>query len=760
MDNRYGDFAEGGREYVITTPRTPRPWYNYFWNDEYISFTSQVGQGEGFAQDPMGRRIQLLADRALYLLDEETGDLWTAHALPLTKEISGYRCEHGLGYTTIRQSRQGVETSWRMFVPEGLRGEVWSLTVRNTRCTAACVKVFPYVRTALDGPFRPQGYFMATAHYDEVGEMILGRHCAEFSSSHEVCPFLAMSEPPDGFDCREFSFVGDYGDKLAPQALLENGGCTNSRAVCEKLCLALEKRLRLEPGQDVTVHMVAGVALSPEEAREAKRKALAPGAVAAAFDAARDTFLRQVDGVRIETPDTALDPLFNYWLKHQANMGSRWARVRHNGYRDMSSDCDCLAHVNPDLAWERIVRVLSYQYSNGYAPRTFLDGAIIDRNFSDNTVWPTFAVYTSVMESGRFDRLGQDVPFNDGSTASVYEHLRRALDWLWRFRGENGLIRIWGGDWNDCLERVGPQGKGTSVWLSQAWARANGQFADLARQLGRDADVHLAAERGEQMARTVNDVAWAGEYYLRAFTDAGQRIGAPECEEGRIFLNPQLWGIMSGTTPPDRAALAMAAVDRLLDTPLGSRISWPAYTRRLADIGHMSEKHAGVNENGGVYLHTCAWKIAADAMRKRHDKAAEELAKIIPGNNTWFDKQCEPYVACNCYFPEDADYLHGSSGQSWRTGAGGWIMKAVIHYLLGIQATPAGLRLDPCLPPGWKHCAVEKAFRGATYRIEYRNEGGAPEPTVRTIRINGQIIKGAVLPCVPGQHYGVDVAMG
>lgn len=124
------------------------------------------------------------------------------------------------------------------------------------------------------------------------------------------------------------------------------------------------------------------------------------------------------------------DKLINGWMKYAADMGSRWARVRHNGYRDLTSDTECLACVNPRLAWERLKRILTYQYDTGYAPRTIIDGAIRDRKFADNTVWMTFAADTIVKELGDINLLNEEVEFNNGTKASVYEHLRRSVDFV------------------------------------------------------------------------------------------------------------------------------------------------------------------------------------------------------------------------------------------------------------------------------------------------------------------------------------------
>ena len=74
----------------------------------------------------------------------------------------------------------------------------------------------------------------------------------------------------------------------------------------------------------------------------------------------------EIDGVSIETPDKNLNLAFNGFYKYATNKDSRWARVRHNGYRDMASDTECLGVFNPSLAREHFKRILTYQYSSGH----------------------------------------------------------------------------------------------------------------------------------------------------------------------------------------------------------------------------------------------------------------------------------------------------------------------------------------------------------------------------------------------------------
>lgn len=763
MKKDYGHFEDGGKRYVITEPRLPRHWYNYLWNDDYITFTSQVGYGEGFAQDDLGRRAILLINRMVHLMDRESGESWTANALPVDAGYTGYRCVHGIGYTMISLAHAGIESTLRLFVPEKDRGEIWTLSLVNKRETAADLRAMAHVKTAIDSFYRPQGYDMGAADYDAGLRAVVSRTYQAFGSGEQrrVFGYLMGSGEPSGYDGRNDAFVGPYGEDLHPLAR-ERGGCANSSCYAEKICFALQHDLRLEPGETATLHYVAGFATGMEEIQDVRARLLgSAGQVEAVFDATMAKLAGDIAGLSIQTPDDGLNHLFNGFLKHQTSMGSRWARVRHNGFRDTNCDCECLGIVNPSLAWERAKRILSYQYSSGFAPRTFLDGVITDRGgYMDNTVWITFNIYHLLKEIGDLAILDEAVPFNDGTRAPVYEHLRRSVDFLWNARGELGLVKIGGGDWNDCLNQVGLKGRGMSVWLSIAWYLANKQFGEIARMRGDHAEAGQAQQRGEQMRAIVNDVAWDGEHYLVAYTDELKKLGSMENDEGKMHIMPQIWAVMAGIGLDGKEIRAMDAVERHMMTDLGVRMAWPPYSYSRSDIGDTTRKLPGVHENGGVYLHAYTWKMAADCILKRNAKVQENLEKMLPDNHKWVEKHCEPYILCNSYFPEETGYRYARAGQTWRTGTGAWFLKDIAFYVLGLQPEMQGLRINPCLPPAWKKCSAEKVFRGALYRINYDNQATGDGAEVRSIRVNGVPRASGVLPWEAGGRFEVEVTIG
>ncbi len=757
MDSKYGHFSQQGEKFIITTPDIPRNWYNYFYNDNYITFTSQTGTGEGFFQDSMGRRIKTVKNRAVYIADGES--FRNINGLPVEDAGEEYECTHAIGYTVIHTLKNGIASDYGLFVPDEadktVGGELAWVTVKNCGNTKRTVKIISYIYNELDGGYALQGYNTGKAEGldREAGGLVYTKKFNYEGENTEGAMFHLTDGKITGYDRAQNAFIGPYGNTVTPKALLKNGGCTNSDCINEKMCYALETEAELAPGEEKRVLFLTGVVIgSREQMLEYAKRFLAPGGFENEFSKMQRKYSELLGGVKIKTPDEKMDKLVNNWLTYLSNMGSRWARVRHNGYRDMVSDTECLAAFNPELAWERVKRILTYQYSNGYAPRTFLEGAIKDNNFSDCTVWLTFAVYYIINELGDLSLLDEMVSFNDKTEASVYEHIRRSVDFLYNFKGEHGLIKIWGGDWNDCMNRAGLEHRGVSIWLTMAWYRACKMFVELAEKCGKTEDAELFRARGEEMRQLVDKYGWDDEgYYIYAINDYGEKIGASECDEGKIYLNPQIWAIFSGIGLNGKGEQAFEKADRELQTELGCVCLKPAYTYENRHIGSMTNKAPGVQENGSVYLHTVAWKIAADAILGRRDLVEKDIISMLPFRNPVVAGRGEPYMLFNSYCGIETGYRYGTPGQSWRTASGQWFLKSVINYVFGLMPTHEGLTVNPCLPESWDKCSITKQFRKAVYNIEY----AAGED--KKIEVDGNKINGNLLPYADGKTFEVKV---
>lgn len=751
----YGHYEREGRDFVITQADTPRHWYNYLFNDDYISFTSQVGYGEGFLQDKLGRRIPLVMDRNIFIQDEDK-NYWSLFALPINYGYKDYSCTHSQGYSQIALTNNEISSKVRIFVPNDFKGEIWTVTIKNNSDKKRKLSLFTHAKTDIDDAYKPQGYNIARGDGMEDKNAVYGFFYKPYNTKRNLplYGYMSSSKPYNGFDSAYNAFVGAYGDKQRPKVLEEKRGCSNSTCLVEKLTLALQNDLVLEANEEITLHFVLGIAFNKDEI-------LVPtdAFVEENFKAMVDKYKERLEKVSIKTPWENFDKLMNYWMFYATDMGSRWARVRHNGYRDLSQDTDGLSLIDPELAWKRIKRILTYQYENGYAPRTFIDGSIKDRNFADNTVWLTFAVYDIVKELGDASILHEEVEFNNQTSASVYEHIKRSVDFLWNFTGLYGLVRIWGGDWNDCINYAGLEGKGVSVWLSIAWCLAAKELSELAGYLGLEEDKKIYLKRYNEMKDRIDEHAWDGDYYIYAKTDDDITLGSKTQEEGKIFLNPQIWAVFAGLNKDNRHIKAMDYAEKELQSPVGILLSKPAYTKQYDYIGSMAEKPGGIQDNGGVYLHPAAWKLAADAMIGRNDRVEENLKKMLPFDNDYFPTVGEPYCMFNCYYLDYHGYRAGTPGQSWRTGTNAWLVKSVVMHIFGLQAEMEGLKLKPCLPPSWKEASISKIFRGCRYKISYIKAEEGSLNKIAKIEVNGkeESFTDNIIPAKEGETLDIKV---
>ena len=359
-------------------------------------------------------------------------------------------------------------------------------------------------------------------------------------------------------------------------------------------------------------------------------------------------------------------------------------------------------------------------------------------------------------ELGDLKLLSEEVPFNDGSTATVFEHLRRAMQYLYDFHGDNGLIKLWGGDWHDGLNWAGLEGKGVSIWLSIAWYRANQLFIELAEMLGETEVAKRHGEMGERMRQNVETYGWDGSYYLEAINDDGVKIGSKESQWLKIWLVPQVWAVMAGIAPKEKLLRVMEEVDRQLETPYGTLNATPAWAGECdTKIGNLTRQPAGTLLNESIYLQPMTWKLMAEAILGRREALQASLKKLLPWDHTYGETQGEPYILYNFYAGEAAGYRAGIPGQSWRTATAHCFVRAMVRYIYGLVPTLEGLRLDPCLPPEWKECDITKQFRGCVYDITYRQEKGDGSLSVK---VNGKNIDGTLLPYEKGAHYTVEVS--
>lgn len=600
-----------------------------------------------------------------------------------------------------------------------------------------------------------QGYNQGVADYDKELNAVCTRVVDKFyGKMRPIFGYMTSSEQISGYDTRHNTFIGAYDCDLAPRAL-KRGMMENNSCHSEKCCMAVENTVTLMPGEEKNIVFICGFNIDKTCIKKDIERYCSYEKAFGELSEVYKYFADTESNVRIETPDENLNKMWNNWLKHATLMGSQWARVRHNGIRDLTQDCQCFSVVNPEIAYEKLKRVMRYQYSNGYAARTVKNGSIIDNNFSDNCVWLAMAVRDIVAETGNKNILFEEVEFNDGTKANVYEHVKRSVEFLYNFRGMYNLIKIWGGDWNDCMNKAGLEGKGVSIWLSMAWCLANDSFSELAEILGNESDVKLSKKRGKEMREIINKYGWDGEYYLTTYTDDGIKIGTHEDNEGKIFLMPQIWSIMANVCDKERQKVVLSSIDKYLKTDIGTLISNPGFSECRDYLGSMSCKEQGAQENGGIYLQPICWKMIVDNITKNPNEMAFDIDTILPSKNKIVCGRGEPYILYNSYNSNPDNYRYGTPGQSWRTATSQWFVNVMVKYVYGLQPYYEGLKIVPCIPDDWERCTISKEFRGALYNFEYIGNGC----DIERIQINQKDFIGEFLPCESGKRYNITVYM-
>jgi cellobiose phosphorylase len=790
---KYGRFSDDGMEYIVTTPRTPRPWINVISNGDYGITVSQTGSGYSWRTHAQLNRItrweqDLIKDewgKYIYLRNDK-GKVWSAGWKPVCVEPEAYRCRHGMGYSVIESKNFGIETELVMFVPNNEPLEVWKLTVRNTTRRPQKLRLFSYMEWCLgsspDWHREFHRSFIETSYDRQAQALMAVKRLWEiptdrghWNADWKYMAFHGSSRKPFSFDADKASFLGMYGSTRLPAAVANGRLQKNTGNWLDPIaCLGVP--LSLKPGQEHVVVFTVGAADSREQAVELCSKYQTAEAADAELARVRERWERLLTTVHIETPDPAMDIMENTWLKYQAISGRLWGRTAYYqiggayGFRDQLQDSQVFLPIDPARTRDQILLHARHQFKDGTVYHWWhpISETGLHNTISDNLLWLPYVVNSYLQETADFSILELREPFvDDASGTSIYDHCRRAIDKALERMSGRGLPLIGAGDWNDGLSAVGLDGKGESVWLGHFLHRVLLDFSIIAERRGDRARVELYTKRARRLYEAVNNVAWDGDWYFRATTDEGVTIGSKQNTEGKVFLNAQTWSVISGVAPEERARQVMDVVEKELDLKAGPVLLHPAYSVPDRNIGYLTRYAAGMRENGGVYTHAATWAVIAEAILGRGDKAFQFYSKINPINRGQRPEEyvAEPYVTAGNIEGPESDF-YGRGGWTWYTGSAAWLFKVGLEWILGVRPTLDGLLLDPCVPAGWNGFTVTRIFRGAAYKIEvinpYRVQTG-----VGSVLIDGEHYeggrggRGVVLPLFgAGEEHTIVVSMG
>ena len=799
--NGVGGFTLSGEEYVVEhSPNryTPAPWSNVIANPKFGSLITE--SGSGFTWEENSQRDRLTGwsndpvsdppSEAVYIRDEESGEYWTPTPLPI-REPGDYRTRHGAGYTVFENTGHGIHQELLTFVPMdeegGLPVKVQRLRMRNTSSRPRTLSVTFYVEWTL-GEHREETQTHIVTRWDETGRMLVARNPYHPEGGKRLA-FFALGSPVTDFTANRTEFLGRNGDLRKPAAMSRVGLAGATGAGLDP-CGAVRVEVELAPGQTDEVVCVLGASDTLEEAQRLMGRFRESDVVEETFQATVGWWERELNTVQIETPEPALDLLFNRWLLYQTLSCRMWARSGFYqsggafGFRDQLQDSMALVYATPTLARQHLLLAASRQYVEGDVQHWWHppSGIGVRTRISDDLLWLSYAVshYVDVtgdvgilqevvgfmtappLEEGQMEVLVE--PVRSEERATLYEHCRRALDHALRL-GPHGLPLMGGGDWNDGMNRVGAEGKGESVWLAWFMVEVLNRFAQLSDRYERKTEAEQSREQSRQLLTAIEQHAWDGDWYLRAYHDNGTPMGSKDSQEALIDSLPQSWAAIVGSGDPKRARQAMESAwqELVLERERLALLFTPPFDGMGPDPGYVGGYPRGVRENGGQYTHAALWQAMAWARLGDGDRALRLLRLLNPIEHAQSPEESrryavEPYVmAADVYNLEGAV---GRGGWTWYTGSAAWMYRVILEELLGLKVRGTMLELAPVIPRDWEGFKIRYRHGEAMYEIQVENPEAVGSGVAWT-ELDGRRLESREIPLERGTGvHQVRVRMG
>lgn len=796
---RYGYFDDAAREYVIDRVDVPFSMTNYLGTQRMGAVVSHNAGGYCWLDSPQFHRITRFRPNGVpmdfpghyvYLRDDDTGEYWSISWQPagLDLDRAKYACRHGLSYSVYTCDHAGIDASQTLFIPREDGGddpvEIFDVRVRNRSDRPRRISVIGYVEFSFHSiDIDNQNFQMSL--YCAGSFMEDGAAICELHYEPDSFQFFAASFEPDGWEGTRDGFIGPYRTERNPRAVA-SGAFTGSCAEGGNPVGALMKRLTLQPGEEARALFYLGTGRG-EAARAARGRYDFEG-TDRAFAALRRFWDEKLGALEVRTPHANMNRSLNAWNLYQSEINVLFSRFSSFievggrtglGFRDTAQDAMCIPHAEPEGCARRIMQLLNGLTSAGYGLHLFdpawFEGEAAEREWSptvvpkaadnkrvhgiedacaDDALWLIPAIAEYVRETGDdafFDRV---VPYADGGADSVWDHMRRILDFSYGQTGSHGITKGLRADWNDCLNLGG--GESAMVAFLLVWATEH--FLDAARHLGRAGDVAAYEPRLEAMKAACQRCLWDGEWFLRGFTADGRAIGTHAASEGKVHLESNAWAVASGAATREQGLSAMDAVDAWLYTPYGLMLNAPSFTRRDDGIGFVTRVYPGVKENGSVFSHPNPWAWVAECRLGRGGRAMKFYDALLPENqNDIMEiRQAEPYSYCQFIMGRD-HAAHGRARHPFMTGSAGWAYYAATRYMLGVRPEFDRLTVDPCIPADWDGFEATRRWRGAEYHIRVENPEHI-EKGVGRIEVDGAAVE--TIPAFGEGRHEVRVVMG
>jgi cyclic beta-1,2-glucan synthetase len=771
--NGIGGFDSTRQEYSITQKEnvyTPAPWVNVISNQKFGFQVSESGSGYTWSLNSRENQMTSWSNdsvldppsEAIYLTNLDSGVVWSPTASPVRVKDATYTARHGRGYSTFECKVHGIKSELTQYVSWNDSVKISRLTLENLSRDSCKLSVTGYVEWVL-GFSRMQTAPYIVTEWDASYEAILAENPLNIEFGERVA-FFAFQQGTKSHSGNRSEFIGRNGGLDSPAALVLNRDLSGKVGAGLDPCGAIQTELVIAPGEKKEIYLLLGQAENREVARELLKK-YKHANLSDSLTEVVSQWNQILNKVQVKTPDPAMNTLLNSWLLYQTIACRFWARAAFYqaggayGFRDQLQDVMAMVVGEPKLCRQHILRASSRQFLEGDVQHWWHppSGRGVRTHFSDDLLWLPYTVVHYLSVTCDESILDETTPFIEGPLltqeqedsyfeprvslsppGTLFEHCARALDRSLA-TGEHGLPLMGTGDWNDGMNRVGHLGKGESVWVGWFLYATLKSFIPIAIQRGEKQRAETWEAHASKLRTAIEEKAWDGEWYIRAFFDDGTPLGSHANAECKIDSIAQTWAILSGAGDPTRAKTAMRSVEKNLIRSQEQLILLftPPFDHTKLDPGYIKGYVPGVRENGGQYTHAAVWCVCAYAASGDGKRARELFSMLNPvehaatraGVQTY---KVEPYVIAADIYGKNPHV--GRGGWTWYTGSSGWMYRAGIEYILGILPHGDFLELNPCVDPDWKEftvCFRHDTERGSTmHEIQFEN----PKKVSRGIR--------------------------
>ena len=794
--NGYGAFSKDGKEYIIKinkNQKTPTTWSHIIANEKFGTCVTESNGGYTWYKNSRLNRVSSwdnssiinIPSEIIYLQDEENGKTWTPTAM-VKPDDKNYNTIFGFGYAKFVHCSDNIMQELEVYVPINESAKINVLTLTNNAPKKKKIRIIYYIKPVIgEDEIKSDGKI--SLEYKENNNMIIARKIYNSDELNNVV-YISSSEKIKSYTGDKTKFLGDGG--LENPDGLKTIRLDNNDALGKKTCIAIELNVEIESFSNKKVSIILGAEENVDIATDVAYRYSNLQNCKTELQNVKNKWNELLGKVKVNTPYESLNIILNGWTMYQT-ISSRilgktgfYQSGGAYGFRDQLQDAFSTRYIDSQILYNQILKHSRHQFIEGDVEHWWHDenDRGIRTRFSDDLLWLPYAVIKYINFTGDYEILNKKTTYLQGEELkenenekynkyissnieeSIYEHCKKAIKRACNF-GENGLPKIGIGDWNDGFSNIGTEGKGESVWLGFFLYIILKEFSKLIKQCKQE-EIETSnwyENIAEKLKENLNENAWDGKWYKRAFADNGDIYGSMENEECKIDSIAQSWSVISGAGDIEKKESAMKSLENhLVDNENGLiKLLDPAFDKSKLEPGYIKSYIPGVRENGGQYTHAAVWSIIAEAILGDGNKAVEWYKMINPIEHSRTKKEANRYKVEPYVMPADIygnQNLLGQGGWTWYTGSSGWYYTAGIEYILGLKIYHNVLSINPCIQKEWDGYSIQFKYKESIYNINVKNISKVCTG-VKMVELNGIEIENKILLDGSGKIFNVEVKM-